>query len=44
MPVKEKEASKHRKKSVSKSIQRQNSLGSLIDYTLKFLNDDMAIN
>jgi hypothetical protein len=32
-----------RKKSVSKSIQRQNSLSSLVDYTLKFLNDDMAI-
>ena len=44
MPPIEKEASKHRKKSVSKSIQRQNSLSSLVDYTLKFLNDDMAIN
>lgn len=28
---------------MSKSIQRQNSLSSLVDYTLKFLNDDMAI-
>jgi hypothetical protein len=44
MPQKEKEVSKHRKKSVSKSIQRQNSMSSLVDYTLKFLNDDMAIN
>lgn len=33
-----------RKKSVSKSIQRQHSMSSLVDYTLKFLNDDMAIN
>ena len=35
-----------RKKSASKSIQRgfrENSLSSLLDYTLKFLNDDMAI-
>lgn len=33
-----------RQKSVSKSIQRQTSVSSLIDYTLKFLNDDMAID
>ena len=33
-----------RQKSVSKSIARQASLSSLVDYTLKFLNDDMAIN
>ena len=33
-----------RKKSVSKSIQRHSSMNSLVDYTLKFLNDDMAIN
>ena len=35
-----------RRKSVSKSIQRgqrETSLPSLFDYTLKFLNDDMAI-
>lgn len=38
--------SKDRRKSVSKSIQRgqrETSLPSLFDYTLKFLNDDMAI-
>jgi len=29
---------------VSKSIQRQASVSSLIDHTLKFLNDDMAID
>jgi hypothetical protein len=28
---------------VSKSTQREQSLPSLFDYTLKFLNDDMAI-
>jgi hypothetical protein len=33
-----------RQKSASKSIQRQTSVSSLIDYTLKFLNDDMAID
>ena len=32
-----------RRKSVSKSTQREASLPSLFDYTLKFLNDDMAI-
>ena len=33
-----------RQKSASKSIQRQISVSSLIDHTLKFLNDDMAID
>lgn len=35
---------RERQKSASKSIQRQTSVSSLIDYTLKFLNDDMAID
>ena len=35
---------RERRKSASKSIQRQASVSSLIDHTLKFLNDDMAID
>ena len=33
----------HRKQSVSKSCVRETSMTSLVDYTLKFLNDDMGV-